>query len=426
MTNLRAADHGGRDPRGLPAARRVLILAALFGIATAPVLAQPGARDRVDHVASRVDTIRGVPKGTSIRWPSVVRLHVTIIVAANVFPTDGSVPTDDRPIVIARVPGDTLPPPAGRFAFAYPKLVAGSDGALDLFWSEFARQPGQPISWSGVPSSLWHAEFRRGRWSEPEEIIHGKWVVLREAGRIARTENGKFHIVIPAALNPGAMRLLHVAGSTGHWACDTIGSAITAYSSVAVLTGNRLLVAYAGIVLDHGDAITGVFASRSLDDGAHWETPQLIASSPSTDAEAHGVQLVTLPNDVELVWGVGRRGGVGLSEIGSARSTDSGATWGRARITPVSPDARAFTASGTACGATTALVTRFDGTRLRVDRLTWTSTDSVRTEPELPGEYMVFGPGLTSSDGGLAAALGTLASAGAPPAAIVEQLSICK
>jgi hypothetical protein len=353
--------------------RTGLLVAFLASLspASGPAQRAPGCDGRhqatSNNAAIEHDTIVGTPAGKLLRSPSLVCVNDTVYIAANVFPTDGAVDIGRRAMVLARVPGQPLPLPDGDFTFAYPSLVRRGE-SLDLFWGEFATAVVAPRDWLGSVTAIWHAEFHRGKWTQPELVLHGYGIYWAEeqTWNVTVDDGGRLHVVVPAALIVGHVNLIHVAGVTGDWKTQDLGF-LANYASVVAMSANTLLVAYAAVSRpgDHGS----IFTTKSSDGGAHWSPGVLLGSTPGRTM--YSPELIRSGNAVQLLWSSGP-GNFTIDRMWYSRSDNVGQTWLPPVETMLRQDSHKFLAVGTPCGDIVAFVQHFDGRELHLSQLTWT------------------------------------------------------
>ena len=267
-------------------------LAALF--VAGPVLpAQAPIWDRFVRFPALADSLQ-------VRWPSVVVIGDTVVVAANLFPTDTGTFSLKNTITIVRAPGGPLPLPAGPFTFQHPQLASDGRGNLHMVWGEPRDGMSSFALWLAAPASLWHSVLRNGRWSQPRKLLAGNFLNWRGDGRqLVCDASGRLHIVLPGSI-PGALAIVYLRVNAlgeledeAHWPGGT-------YATITPIGGDSLIVAYAT-----ADSLTprrgsAMFTRFSRNGGRAWEAPSLITRS--TQRNISPVVIERSKTDLHALW----------------------------------------------------------------------------------------------------------------------------
>jgi hypothetical protein len=228
----------------------------------------------------RLDAYRGIADSLTMHWPSLAMAHDTMIVAANIFPSDAQMPTGKRRLAILRTPGRPLPLPAGDFSFAHPQLVIGARGALHLLWVEPNHSADTLSAWSSPGASLWHSSYRNGAWSKPRQLLGGRFLIWASEGRAVVSDGaGRVHIVVPAALDDGQLAIVYLRLGDDGTVENEIRWPGGSQASLTSLRHDSVLVAYST-----ADSLTQrrgstVLVRISGDRGGTWSAPLAVTRS---------------------------------------------------------------------------------------------------------------------------------------------------
>ncbi len=320
-----------------------------------------------------------MPRGLSLRWPSVVVREGAVLLAGNVVPVEAGAPMPTRPLIL--LGGGITEPPSGDFSFAYPKAVLDSSGAYHLFWAEPDHRSNTDGRWPGTTlTGLWHAVRRGGRWSVPERLLAEKNILWgAEPGSVVVDGRGRIQLVVPAIPPSGYLPELRLLRwSAGSWHAQTLSDATPSYASVGALADDSLLAAYTGpdrAVRADGNS---VFVIWSTDGGASWGRPQLVSRSGSTPATRPLV--VTGGGHAALIWVQARSGAAPVLRLRSSR--DGGTHWENEEDAPVSGNVLGLVAFPDSCGDVSAVLSTLDAGGPRLTQARW--------EGGLPGLTPLF------------------------------------
>lgn len=214
-----------------------------------------------------------------VRWPSVVMIGDTVVVASNLFPTDTENFTRKNTFTIVRSLGAPLPVPPGPFTFQHPQIASDGRGNLHMVWGEPRDTTKSFALWLVAPASLWHSVYRSGRWSPPRRLLTGHFLNWGSDGRqLTSDASGRLHIVLPAAL-PNELAIVYLRLDAGGVVEDEAHWPGGSYATITSIGGDSLVVAYTS-----ADSLTprrgsGMFTRFSPNGGRTWNSPTAIARS---------------------------------------------------------------------------------------------------------------------------------------------------
>lgn len=219
--------------------------------------------------------------------------------AANVFPSGRDAKIGRRALYLAHSTKRHLPLPHGDFLFGQPIVFVTPSGDLQLVWAE-GKVGTFPNEWPSTWTTLWHASFRRGRWTTPERVAEGAWLHWdSRAKQVIIDENGQPHLVVNVAEAGRGEQAYHVTWDRTGWRRNGIGIAVS-YPSLASLGAGRLVLAY--VVGEQSSGATNQLYTRlSSDSGRTWTPPERVLASADTHA-VYWTQLRALGDTVYLGW----------------------------------------------------------------------------------------------------------------------------
>jgi hypothetical protein len=287
------------------------------------------------------------------RWPSLTSTTQGVIAVGTNIPEFVPETVPPRVLQVWELGGRRVPPPPGKFTFAWPIVVPGSITGAHLLWLE-PKEPTTRVltfDWPAKPlTSIWVATFDVVRgWSAPREIARGIEIQHWSAG--ASSQSGAPPLVTAVVRRhdrPGFELLLirHVASE---WQAVPLDVHANVTYGAAVARGDTLLVSYIAPYVDH--TVTqdrnSVLAVRSQDGGRTWLPPVLVSRSG-----AHGAYdpklLSTARGMLRMLWRQQTQSGD--DRIALASSADAGATWVREDDFTPPPGFTTLRAIADACG----------------------------------------------------------------------------
>lgn len=351
-----------------------------------------------DSSWTAIHAIRGVPGERTIRAPYIVSRRDTLYLAANVYPINPASGIGLRPAVLLRSPGAPLALPAGRFLFAYPKLVFGNDGALHLFWGESAEPLGIRQLALPTTNAIWHAVLVSGRWSKPERILAAK--LLRwgsDQGNPVIDGRGRLHLLVTGSFDEMHNATVHLRLYRHRWQSRTLDASAT-YATMIPWHGDTLVAVLVAPTARRQLGTNNVLFSRSFDGGVTWSIPSVIESNGTRLSTAP--TLTAAPTALHLVWKQSLSGEAGPEVLRYRTSVDGGATWEAGTdafltraVTPT------FALAAANCGAVVAIVEALvqasGTTRVVVDEVIWRDSRVTRTQL-FPDNWITASPALLS------------------------------
>jgi len=250
--------------------RRARLTALLMSASALP--AQAPIWDRFDRFPALADSLQ-------VRWPSVVVIGDTVVVAANLFPTDTAAFSRKNTFTLVRSLGGPLPIPPGPFTFQHPQIASDGRGNLHMVWGEPRDTTKSFALWLVAPASLWHSVLRNGRWSEPHKLLSGHFLNWGSDGRqLAADASGRLHIVSPAALS-NELAIVYLRLDASGTVEDEVHWAGGNYATITSVGGDSLIVAYTS-----ADSLTprsgsAMFSRFSGNGGRIWNSPEVITRS---------------------------------------------------------------------------------------------------------------------------------------------------
>jgi hypothetical protein len=240
------------------------------------------------------------------------------------------------------VGGRAIRPPAGNFAYLYPRGAADEHDRLHVIWAEPANLVDASIARDRIlvrPKRIWTAAYDPVTgWSAPELVdipLSGDYGLRWKkdwAGESLGSANSAQGIAIDEMQRAYGSPLQYLSLSSGGWSRMALPVPRGAvYVSVA-RTESRILVSYAGVAeaspvqRRQGGTVTdanSVFVLVSNDAGRTWGAPILVQRSGRQPA--HQIQLLVGPSgNLHLVW---KQEGNDGALIRHVLSTDNGSTW---------------------------------------------------------------------------------------------------
>lgn len=303
------------------------LVPGFIACAQTPVDTPDGSNPRRSRASdwSVLRPVPGLPSGRTLRWPSLATRGDTLLIAANHFPTEDSVPIGPRPLVVARIPGGLLRPPPGNFLFAYPKIVVARAGEVHLLWAESSEALLASRQWPNLVHELWHAVHDGRTWSQPQRLLRGTrldWGA--EHGLASVDSRGDLHVTVPMAVEPRYQPLMHLRRQAGVWHRSVVAR-WAAYASIVTWGSDSVAVAFSGADTTGQSVANTLFVAVSGDAGTSWSVPRRVE---------HGSQLQSgraplisqVSHELHLGWLSGHMGG-SLTRWRHARSVDGGRTW---------------------------------------------------------------------------------------------------
>lgn len=182
-------------------------------------------------------------------------------------------------------------PPRARSMPWLPRAAADSAGIAHVVWASSDSAVDQiPPS----APSIWYARFDGARWSDPVRVASGRGYYWGSSSLSQLVLRGRtLHFVV--STKGKGEGLTYFRGADGRWTAHhvAISPQYFGYPSLAVLPSGRLVLVSQGP--SHrgrpGWGESGVFATRSDDDGATWTTPVLVSTAEGEPAYDHQLQL---------------------------------------------------------------------------------------------------------------------------------------
>ena len=293
---------------------RHLLLIAFWAFVPA-LSAQVPTWDRFVRFQALADSLQ-------VRWPSVVVVGDTIVVAANLFPADTANFSRRNTFTIVRSRGGPLPIPSGAFTFAHPQIASDGRGNLHMVWGEPRDTTASFASWLAAPASLWHSVLRNGRWSQPRKLLTGSFLSWGSDGRqLVCDSSGRLHVVLPGSI-PGALAIVYLrVGASGeledevHWPGGS-------YATITSIGADSLIVAYAT-----ADSLTprggsAMFTRFSANGGRGWDPPALVTRSAQRNISP--VVVERSKTDLHALW---VEGGSKGGEVRAYTKASLSSTW---------------------------------------------------------------------------------------------------
>jgi hypothetical protein len=169
----------------------------------------------------------------------------TLVIAANDLPKEPDQFRGNRHLRLVRDPGGEMPLPAGAFQFAFPQIGSDRIGGIHLVWGEFSDTTGSIAAWMTLPTSLWHAVFRDGRWSNPQRLLQGRTLSWAANGRPFVIDSaGRAHIVVPMTAPSGGFSVAYLRLNAAGTVEQEVHFPGAGYASLTRLTEDSLLIAY--------------------------------------------------------------------------------------------------------------------------------------------------------------------------------------
>ena len=296
-----------------------------------------------------------LPAGTFLRNPVAVKNGTVTFVAGRL------VGASSAPALVVLRDGLEIGVPTGAFTFREPQVVVDQSEVLHLLWAEPARadDPADAPKQSGLPLSIWHAEFADGRWS-PAERAHvavgeGQrlwWIPYAPA--VAIDSANRLHVTVPGA---GA-GILHLSLHRGQWSVDAIsGPAVR----TALAAGPRgwLYLVYIGRAVGSKGRSEVVTLRRSQDGGRTWTTPQPVRGG--TPAYGRVAAILDGTGALHVIFGVVKHDPLHPALLRQTASHDGGESWSRPRDLSI-PTMRftKWSAGLNACGTEEVIVYAWD------------------------------------------------------------------
>ncbi len=260
--------------RRLTVASAAVVWGSLSVALPAQVTAQSAPVTREVTLRSRgwtdVDTLRGIPSGYSLRWPSLAIGRDGFIVAANLFAIDADVTVGRTPLFVMQEAGGALRAPVGDFLFAYPKGIVDRAGLYHLFWADGPGPATPQSAWPGRVTSVWHADWNGREWSRAEELVRGERVDWgAEDGVVTMDANGVLYVAMPVWPADTAPHIAVFTRAAHTWRRHVAGG-VAAYAAIAA-TGRDSLE----MLVVHPDPDTpgdagSLFSISSGDGGRTW------------------------------------------------------------------------------------------------------------------------------------------------------------
>ena len=306
--------------------------------------------------------ISGMPANATLRAPSSVTYRGKILVAGNLVAVSESGPRPAAAIVLTDA-GRRLPLPPGDFLFAYPKLVVDGEQRLHLLWGHAEGRPAF-LAWPDALTEVWHASYDGKRWTSPERILKRRTVRWRDGpGQVVTDSRGTIHVIVPGMLPRGTQPVVHLRLARARWESHEIETYASSASLIA-LGGDSLLAALVGVDTALRASHNLLMIARSGDRGRTWTRPSAIGSLDKMGARLP--LLEARDGVVHLSWLQARSNALGDEDIRFASSRNSGATWSLSAASRISGVPMAHWLSIDGCGSPHAIVSLFDGERLRL------------------------------------------------------------
>jgi hypothetical protein len=311
--------------------------------------------------------IAGMPDNATLRSPSTVTYKGQTLIAGNLVAITETGPRPGTPAIILTESGRRVPLPPGDFIFAYPKLIVDGELRLHLLWAHAEGRPGF-LTWPDALTEVWHASYDGMRWSTPEKLLKRRTVRWRDGpGQVIADSRGTVHVIVPGMLPDGTQPVVHLRLTRGRWEAHNIRT-FASTASLVSLGGDSLLAALVGVDTALPESHNLLMLARSGDRGRTWTRPSAISTFDKKGARLP--LLEARDNVVHLSWLQSRSEALGDEDIRFASSRDTGVTWSpssEGRITGV-PMAHSLFLDR--CGSPHAIVSLYDGDRLRLVEVT--------------------------------------------------------
>lgn len=235
----------------------------------------------------------------SVRWPTLATHHDTIYIAANLWPVRAGAAIGTRQMLLMRVPGGTLPLPAGPFSFAFPQGVLDRAGRYHLFWGEFGSGADRATTWPPNPRTLWYARFAAGVWTTPQKVAEGSALYWNgEQGHVVLDSAGAVHAIVAGFFQPDGFALLQLTRRDTSW----IRNVVPMQALYASMTATRKGLVRVFVAAEPTGAATALKVQRSTGDaGDAWENAEVVVRADRGGLSSP-ILLPRADGDAGLLW----------------------------------------------------------------------------------------------------------------------------
>ncbi len=226
-------------------------------------------------------------------------------------------PTDGRPRVLT-----------ARSVHGYPRVGLDESGTLHALWAEADSVPIDARDFTDLRfTSVWHASYRNGEWTQPQQLYRARTIEWRPGGVSLRAAiSGELHLVfLGDEMRAEGGTVMHMRWDGAVWRENKVKvRGLPVYTDVAADGRGRVAITYvAGYHDSTGSHVNTVFLTHSSDHGASWGPQRIVSNEPSDESKV----LIDPDGAIRVVWMHRRPGDLSAERVWHARSADSGATW---------------------------------------------------------------------------------------------------
>ena len=232
---------------------------------------------------------------------------------------------------------------AGDHLFVYPRAAVDRHGTVHVVWAEPDSPPvSYPYSVRDFGqlrlTSVWHASYRDGRWSDASQIYQTRRIDWHPGGvSFVSSDSLSLHLaVVNGDVTKDGGTIVHLQLVDGAWRANHLqATGVPVYADMAADNSGRLAISYVAGQREPSESESAVFLVRSLDRGKTWG-PHHVVTRPEQSPAYESKVVIGRDGTLHVLWMKHAPRQLDPEAVWHASSVDGGTTWESYSSTPVS------------------------------------------------------------------------------------------